>query len=151
MNVFVSDEQDEPADAVSVQADFHSRRALVVADDLRTLLDLTPMLEGWGCEVTGAGDTGEALDVLAEDAGFDIALMDIMMPGMDDPDTLQRLRAGIARGGVPVVALCPSDVDAAEAHCRSFGVDDFLLRPVDAAALKAVLTRLFATGDGSTA
>ncbi len=137
--------------AAKVQADFGGCRVLLVDDDLKTLLALTPLLESWGCVVTGAGDSGEALDALSEEAGFDIVLMEFMMPGMDGKEMLQRMRADAPRTGVSVVALCAVEGDAEAACGDGMGPDAVLHKPVDPVALKGVLIDLLASGGGSAA
>ncbi|HEB97373.1 MAG TPA: response regulator [Sedimenticola thiotaurini] len=115
-------------------------RVLLVDDDLRNLLALTPVLEGWGLEVTAAGDGNEALEVLAEEE-FSVVLMDIMMPGMDGYDTIRRIRAGGRNRDVAIIALTAKAGDDDRVASLEAGADDFLSKPVDTEELKQIIAR----------
>jgi signal transduction histidine kinase/CheY-like chemotaxis protein len=125
----------------SVHADFAGVRVLLVDDDLRNLLALTPLLEGWGIEVTAAGDGNEALETLTEDADFSLVLMDIMMPERDGYDTIMTIRADPRLKDMAIVALSAHADAQVRDRCRNAGADDFLAKPVDPVQLEAVLQR----------
>ena len=131
----------EPAPALPT-ADFQGRRILVVDDDLRNLLSITPLLEGWNLHVTGAGDGEEALEALAEEAPFDLVLMDIMMPGIDGLETTRRLRASERRRALPVIALSAKAAPEDRTECLKAGADDFLAKPVGPEDLLQALRRV---------
>ena len=75
---------------------------LVVEDDrdVRSLLEL--WLAEVGYDVTGAGDGGEALDVL-EGTAIDAIVTDVMMPGVDGLELIRRVRERGLR--MPVLAV----------------------------------------------
>jgi signal transduction histidine kinase/CheY-like chemotaxis protein len=124
-----------------MQADFAGERVLLVDDDLRNLLALTPLLEGWGIEVTAAGDGNEALETLAEDADYAVVLMDIMMPERDGYDTIRAIRADPRHKAMAVVAFSAHADSQVRNWCHNAGADDFLAKPVDPVELKTVLQR----------
>lgn len=129
------------------EANYHGARVLLVDDDLRNLLALTPMLEQWQLDVTAAGDGREAMETLDEEPHFDLVLLDIMMPGMDGCETLGALRAREEYRDLKVVILTArtqediQDQDDA-AQCLASGADGYLRKPLDPAALKLELDRL---------
>ena len=133
--------EESPPDKRPETADFEGVRVLLVDDDLRNLLALTPLLEGWGVEVTAAGDGNEALDTLAEDVDYAVVLMDIMMPERDGYDTIRTIRNDPRLMDLAIVALSAHADPQVRERCRSAGADDFLAKPVDPAQLKAVLRR----------
>ena len=59
------------------------KRVLVVDDNPMNRFVLTHQLESWGIEPWGVGSAREALDLLNEDAQFDLAILDLHMPDMD--------------------------------------------------------------------
>ncbi|MCP5142839.1 MAG: response regulator [Chromatiales bacterium] len=123
-------------------ADYAGARVLLVDDDLRNLLAMTPILESWHLHVTAAGDGREALDTLDEEPRFDLLLLDIMMPGMDGYDTLGELRARPEYRDLRVVILTARAGEDDEAQCLAAGADGYLRKPVDPAELKQELDRL---------
>ncbi len=125
-------------------ADFGGRPVLVVDDDVRHLLSLTPMLESWGLWVTAAGDGEEALETLTGDDRFDLVLMDIMMPGLDGYATIREIRAHESFRELPVIVLSARDSDEARQRCLAAGADAFVSKSADAAQLLEVLSRYLA-------
>jgi CheY-like chemotaxis protein len=105
-------------------------RILVVddEDDIRRVATLSlERLGGW--EVVPAGSSAEAV-AAAESGGFDAVLLDVMMPDVDGPATLERLRP-IVGPEVPVVFLTakvqPADVE----RLRGLGAAGVLAKPFD--------------------
>lgn len=125
-------------------ADYHGRRVLVVDDDMRNLLALTPLLEGWGIEVTAAGGGIEAMDTLAEDDGFDLVLLDLMMPEMDGFDIIEQIRGQPQFRDLPIVVLSARAGEADRDRSLSQGAAGFLVKPVSPVALKEMLDRYLA-------
>lgn len=95
---------------------------------------------GFACDVAGTGAQGR--DMLAG-GGYDIAVLDRMLPDMDGMDLLREVRAG----GVttPVVILSALGSTADRVAGLSAGADDYLPKPFSAdelvARIRAVLRR----------
>jgi len=123
------------------QADYAGARVLVVDDDLRNLLALTPLLESWNIEVAAAGDGREALETLHEDSNFDMVLMDLMMPLLDGFETIRAIRADPRLPALPVVALTARAAADDRNRALACGANEFVSKPVEPAQLKAVLDR----------
>jgi signal transduction histidine kinase len=126
------------------QADYGGARILLVDDDMRNLLALTPILEKWGLEVMAAGDGPEALETLGTDGEFSLVFMDIMMPGMDGYETIRRIRQQARFAGLPVIALTARSADEDRQQCRTAGATDCIVKPVDLLILKEMLDRYLA-------
>lgn len=71
-----------------------------------------------------------------------LVLTDIQMPGMDGFALLERLRAEPATRDVPVVAISADALPASVERGRAAGFTDYLTKPVEMAALHALLERL---------
>jgi signal transduction histidine kinase/ActR/RegA family two-component response regulator len=123
------------------EADFSSYSVLLVDDEVQNLLRLTPMLEHWGIRVVAAGDGNEAWETLAEEDGFDLVLMDVMMPEMDGFSTLARIRAEQRFRHLPIVVLVDVDDQVEPQACIAKGANDVISKPIRPSALKAVLAR----------
>ena len=121
------------------EADLDGRSILIVDDDVRNLLALTPLLERWNLEVTAAGDGAEAMETLAEEEGFDLILMDIMMPGMDGYETIRRIRDQEQLRELPIIAVTAKAGHEDRDKCLAAGANDYLAKPVDPVALRDML------------
>ena len=122
-----------------------ARRVLLAEDNPINALLATKALERLGAQVTLARHGAEALDLLAQAREpFDLALIDIRMPGLDGLETARRIRAGEAEAGsVPLrlVALTANVAREDERAALAAGFDGFLPKPLDLKALPALLDR----------
>lgn len=93
-------------------------KVLVVDDepDVRQVFELA--LSRNGFEVTAAESGPEALQAAA-DRGFDLAFVDIAMPGMDGVETLKQLREMSPQTQVVMItAFMDHGLDAGDRHDR---------------------------------
>ncbi len=106
------------------------RRILFVEDDPDIQVVATMALESLGgFAVVSCGSGAEALSRFGE-VSPDLVLLDVMMPGMDGPATLEALRR-LPAGGVPVVFMT-ARVQAHEiARYREMGAADVIAKPFD--------------------
>lgn len=108
-----------------------SRTILIVDDeeDSRALAQLSlEMVGGWA--VRSAGTGMEALD-LAAAMRPDAILMDVMMPDLDGPATLERLRAHPATRDIPVIFLTARTREADRVRYAGMSVSGVLSKPID--------------------
>jgi len=100
-------------------------RILIVEDDehIRTALRL--MFRGEGFEVDDAA-TGEEGVALFERRNADVAIVDIMLPGMSGFDTCVALRG---RSDVPIVIVSARDDTSDVVHGLESGADDYVTKP----------------------
>jgi signal transduction histidine kinase len=120
-------------------ASYNGQCILLVDDDLRNLLALTPVLESWGIDVIAAGDGQEALDTLNENAErIKLVLIDLMMPGMDGYETTRKLRADSRFSTLPVIAVSAKADVASQEKASEERLDGFITKPVDPAKLKQI-------------
>jgi two-component system sensor histidine kinase/response regulator len=96
---------------------------------------------GHEATVVGRGD-----DVLGrlEQAPVDLLLLDLHMPGLDGFQVIERIRARerASGGHLPVVAVTARSCAVDRERCLNTGMDDFISKPVEAAALWSVVDRL---------
>ena len=116
-------------------------RLLVVDDeeDIRRVARLSLERVG-GYDVVEAGSCAEAV-AAARDAAFDAVLLDVMMPAVDGPATLARLRPLIG-SDVPVVFLTAKVQPADVARLRELGAAGVIAKPFDPMALPGELAGL---------
>ena len=113
--------------------------------EVRNLLALTPLLEGWGLRVTAAGDGEEALETLREEGECSLILMDVTMPGSEGYDTITTIRQQERFQSLPIVALAAETGEEVQTRCRAAGADEIMAKPVDAARLKDALERFLSS------
>lgn len=83
-----------------------------------------------GMEVVEATNGTEAL-ARAKEHQFDAVLLDVMMPVLDGPSTLARLREDPATAGIPVVFLTAKAIAAEVDRLKSLGAAGVLTKPFD--------------------
>lgn len=99
---------------------------VLIADDeseIRRLLRL--YLEKDGYQVIEAEDGLQAAKLIAEKE-IDLALLDIMMPGMDGYQVLRKIRE---RSNIPVMILSAKSQDVDKILGLDLGADDYLAKP----------------------
>jgi signal transduction histidine kinase/ActR/RegA family two-component response regulator len=113
-------------------------RVLVVDDNRVNQRVVQGLLEREGCLVHVAANGREAVE--RAPAGYDLILMDCIMPEMDGWAATERIRA-IEEGGPAsfIVALTANAFAEDRDRCRQSGMDGFLAKPVRAADLRDVL------------
>ncbi|HUK52935.1 MAG TPA: response regulator [Candidatus Binatia bacterium] len=109
---------------------------LIVDDDRLTRLLLSSILEGGGHAVAAAADGAEALR-LAGERRFDLALLDIWMPGMNGLEVLERLRGLPAAPRVVILTSDETPETLFEAVRRQ--ASRYLTKPVEAERLLRVV------------
>jgi two-component system copper resistance phosphate regulon response regulator CusR len=101
-------------------------RILIVEDEVKTAKFLEKGLEEAGYVVSVAGDGFDGLH-LAQELDFDMAILDVMLPGLDGWQVLERLR----QDGRRLLVLLLTARDAVHERVRGFelGADDYLVKP----------------------
>ena len=120
-------------------------RILYVEDepDIRVVAQMALEAVG-GFTVIACAGGREALGAAA-DARVDLLLLDVMMPGMDGPSTLQALRELPATANTPVIFMT-AKVQATEvAAYKGLGALDVIPKPFDPMELSAQIRRIWAT------
>jgi two-component system, OmpR family, response regulator len=122
-------------------------KLLLVDDDAVLAAALRRGLAAEGFTVECAGDGREGL-WRAREGGYDLILLDVMLPGLNG----YRVCAELRRAGVrtPILMLTAKDGDLDEAEGLDTGADDYLRKPFSFAVLVArvhALLRRAALGD----
>ena len=105
-------------------------------------------LKKLGYRAHAVTDGREAIDAVAH-GDYDLVLMDCQMPDVDGFEATREIRrAETARGGhVPIVAMTANALEGDREACIAAGMDDYVAKPVQLAALRALVER-FANGVG---
>jgi DNA-binding response OmpR family regulator len=104
---------------------------LIAEDDDLSRLLLQSLLTKWGYTVTSACDGDEAWKILCEPDHPQLLLLDWMMPGIEGPEIVRRLRKrSLEKTYYSIIITSRSDMDSA-ASALNAGADDFIYKPFD--------------------
>lgn len=115
-----------------------SRATILVADDMpENRLLFSQILELSGFRVLTAENGNRALEALQNNGAIDLAILDVVMPGVNGFDVCRAMKASPKTRLVPVVLV--TGLSASEDRIRGIeaGADDFLSKPVNAEELRA--------------
>jgi two-component system, OmpR family, response regulator len=76
-------------------------------------------------------DSGERAIDLAHEIRPDLVLMDVMMPGLDGPSTLKRLRESVLLANIPVVFMTAKVLPAEISQFLKMGAIGVIVKPFD--------------------
>lgn len=107
---------------------------LLVEDNPVNLTVTQSMLRKAGVRVTTAVNGAEAVAAVEDGTIFHLVLMDVQMPHVDGLEATRLIRA---KGcDVPIIGLTAHALQGDRERCLAAGMDDYLPKPVSAAALK---------------
>jgi two-component system chemotaxis response regulator CheY len=110
-------------------------RILVIDDDAYIRSGLRRLLvRKYGAEVAEASDGVVGLQCLL-DVTYDLVLLDLHMRTMDGMETLRAIRRSPKLGSMPIMMLTGDSDESIVANALALGVQDFLIKPVDATIL----------------
>lgn len=105
------------------------RPVVLIADDDPDILELVSLtLERDGYEVAQARNGEEALRIASERT-LHLAVLDLMMPGIDGCEVTRRLRAEEATRDVPIMIVTAFAEESQAAKALEAGADDYLRKP----------------------
>ncbi len=119
---------------------FEGLRVLVVDDIATNRLVAATWLRLLGAEPLLAADGAAALEI-ARTERPDLVLMDLLMPGLDGVDTLERMGALLGSDLPPVIAVSAEEM-AVEYGARAAAFDGHLVKPLTLESLREALTRV---------
>ncbi len=106
------------------------KKILVVDDSETNLLLLSAVLEDAGYEVKLMSNSYQAVQYI-HDHQPDLILLDLLMPGMDGFEFMERLRNGHNRQMYPVVVVTAYDNHDNTKKAMDLGAEDVINKPID--------------------
>jgi two-component system sensor histidine kinase/response regulator len=136
--------------ARKVPVDLVGRRALVVDDNRSNRTILEKQLSSWGVRTTAVEGGQEALEELRS-AGepYDLAVLDMQMPGIDGMELARRIKADPALSPIRLVLLTSMGRRGEGEEASQSGIEAYLTKPIRQSDLyDALVTVMSGTSEG---
>jgi CheY-like chemotaxis protein len=121
---------------------------LFIEDDPMNRRVVADMLDVAGAAMTEAESAEIGLSLI-EERDFDMALVDLRMPGMDGITAIRRIRGRPdAKAKLPIIVVTADTAIDLRERCIAAGANEVLFKPVAMDALFEAMGRILASGDG---
>ncbi|MEY2931210.1 MAG: hypothetical protein RL033_1959, partial [Pseudomonadota bacterium] len=137
-----------PAVTTTPASSYAGKPILLVDDNEVNQIVAVEVLEHLGFAVDVATSGQDAIDA-ALSKSYALILMDCQMPGMDGYEATREIRRLQQGPRLPIVAFTAHALPEERDKVLRSGMDDILLKPIDPAALAAILTRHLGSARGS--
>ena len=101
-------------------------KILIIDDNPKLMEDALPM---YGYDVQSATDGLMGLKILDEDQGFDLVILDVVMPNLDGWETIRAIRKSAKFSHIPVIMLTSVSDANKQISGLKFGADDYIVKP----------------------
>jgi CheY-like chemotaxis protein len=129
---------------LSKDADFSTKKVLLIDDDMRNIFAITVILERRGMEVIYADNGRSGIEKLKENPDVDMILMDVMMPEMDGYAATDRIREWERdehKSPVPIIALTAHALSEDRQRSLKAGCNDHIAKPFKKDTLLGVINK----------
>ncbi|MGB6167187.1 MAG: response regulator [Geitlerinemataceae cyanobacterium] len=124
-------------------AQLDGKRLLIVDDHPINRKILTLQTQSWGMFPQAVASAAEALDLLGQGEGFDLAILDMQMPHMDGLTLAQKIRQLDEGAHLPLVMLTSLGMSLAELNATDVEFAAFLNKPIKQIQLYNSLAGVF--------
>jgi DNA-binding response OmpR family regulator len=122
-------------------------RVLLVEDEASVVTGVRRALEAEGYDVAVATDGRQGLGMLL-DGGFDVAILDVLLPGMNGYELCRTARRHGVRASIVMLTAKSGEWDVAEG--LDLGADDYVTKPFSIVELLArIRARVRGSGGGA--
>jgi signal transduction histidine kinase/CheY-like chemotaxis protein len=125
----------------ATMAALHGARILLVEDNEMNQELAMELLGQAGIEVVIANNGQEAVDILAQDAGFDGVLMDCQMPVMDGYTATRRIRMNPVFKDLPIIAMTANAMAGDREKVIAAGMWDHIAKPLDVGEMFSTIAK----------
>jgi polar amino acid transport system substrate-binding protein len=125
-------------------------RILLVEDNEINQQVATELLVSEGFFITVANNGRMAVDKSLEASNnnpFDVVLMDLQMPVMDGYTATEKIREKLSAKDLPIIAMTADAMSGVQEKTRRMGMNDYVSKPIDPAALFRVLLKWIKPGE----
>lgn len=117
-----------------------ANRILIVEDDSAIAETVALNLRYVGYEYTLLDDGQKAADYLTKDHSFDLALLDIMLPGIDGFELFSHME----KYNIPVIYMTAKTDSASEVKGLRDGAEDYIVKPFEVVTLLVRIEKVLA-------
>lgn len=137
----------DQASSSGIAARRRATRTILAVDDSRTSLGvLAHRLGNLGNLVVLADNGAQALELISA-RGFDLVLLDKVMPEISGLQVLKEIRSARDTADLPVIMLTGHNDPLGALDAFAAGVDDYLVKPFEFEVLAARIERTLARAD----
>ncbi len=145
---FTFDIEIEPIDTTQlhdapVHAILKNKRVLIVDDNATNRKILMEQLGQWGMVTQQAKDAPTALTIVEKNRQFDVAIVDMQMPGMNGLELAQLLRKTRTLENLSIILQTSVDCPKNKATLENYNIDHYMTKPIKQSQLQQVLVDLF--------
>jgi two-component system chemotaxis sensor kinase CheA len=116
------------------------KKILLIDNDVRNVFAMTSVLELRGMEVIFAENGMEALELLKNNGGIDLVIIDIQIPGIDGYDTMRQIRQFPLLKNLPIIVLTTTAKKEEREKSMAAGASDYIVKPVDPNQIATLIT-----------
>ena len=140
--VIAKAEETAPLISIDQYSDFSGKRILIVDDNATNRLILIKQTESWGMKPTAVESGKEALALFDKET-FDIAILDMQMPEMDEFTLSERISEMNTKNNLPMIILTSIKRDKTRATDSKIAA--FLNKPIKTSNLFNVLNSIISS------
>lgn len=118
-----------------------NKTILIVDDDMRNSYALAKSLRTIDMQIVIADSEEEAIAQLAASQKIDIVLIDLLMPGTDNIETIRKIRAQEQFANLPIIVVTAKNQAHEKNHYLEIGANDSVSKPINLNLLVALLKK----------
>ena len=149
VNGVTAGNQAQHRDVGIADAEFQGVQLLLAEDNEANQFVAEEILTAAGFELDIANNGREAVEQFKHKP-YTAILMDVQMPEMDGLEATRRIRQELKGQPLPIIAMTANAMRSEEEACRAAGMDDFVSKPVDRAALFQALRKWVKSPSGES-
>ena len=118
------------------------KKILIIDDDRNNILALNAVLKSKGFECGSATCAASGLEMLQENTGFGLVLMDMMMPDIDGYEAMEAMNSLPSLRKIPIVAVTAQAMPGDKERCLKAGASGYVSKPINIDELETLIHQL---------
>ena len=118
------------------------KKILIIDDDRNNILALNAVLKSKGYDCDSATSASVGLEMLQENSGFGLVLMDMMMPGIDGYEAMETMNSLPSLRKIPIVAVTAQAMPGDKERCLKAGASGYVSKPINIEELERLIQQL---------